>query len=155
MLCKFGSTLSFLYFWAFVLFCLFFQLQQTLQKVILYKVFKAGSGSALRKQLDPNPFLKSSWVRSALRKQLDPDPQKINPAPQLRKKRLLFQNIPFLCNTEEERSYPIGRLIEHYREKISSISMSIFTWRLELINSLKTRQTWQYVQHCEEYKVNI
>ena len=33
----------------------FFHLEQTLRKVIFLKVFKAGSGSALRKQLDPDP----------------------------------------------------------------------------------------------------
>ena len=32
----------------------FFHLEQTLRKVIFFKVFKAGSGSALRKQLDPD-----------------------------------------------------------------------------------------------------
>ena len=33
----------------------FLQLQKPNFKVIFYKVFKAGSGSALRKQLDPDP----------------------------------------------------------------------------------------------------
>ena len=32
-----------------------FQLQKTLHKVIVYKVFNAGSGSAVKKQLDPDP----------------------------------------------------------------------------------------------------
>ena len=46
-----------------------FQLQQALHKVIFYS---AGSGCALRKQLDPDHHWK---------KQLDPDPQKINGDP--------------------------------------------------------------------------
>ena len=32
-----------------------FHLQKTLHTVIYYKVFKAGSGSALKKQQDPDP----------------------------------------------------------------------------------------------------
>ena len=42
---------------------LFLQRQQTLSLANFYKVFKAGSGSALRKQLDPDPHWESSWIR--------------------------------------------------------------------------------------------
>ena len=50
------------------LFCLF-QLQKTLHNVIFTNFFKAESGSALKKQLDPDPHCE---------KQLDPDPHKMN-----------------------------------------------------------------------------
>ena len=37
----------------YLLAILFLQLQETLHKVIFYKVFKVGIGSTLKKQLDP------------------------------------------------------------------------------------------------------
>ena len=49
---------------------MFFQLQEALQKVIFYKVFHAGSGSAFIRQLDTH------W-----KKLLDPDPHKMNTDP--------------------------------------------------------------------------
>ena len=42
---------------------------KTLHNFIFYKVFKAGSGSAFKKQLYPDPF----WE-----KLMDPDRQKVN-----------------------------------------------------------------------------
>ena len=52
---------------------MFLQLNKTLHKVIFNKCFKAGSGSAFLKQLDPDPHLE---------KLLDQDPQKMNAGPQ-------------------------------------------------------------------------
>ena len=49
---------------------MFFQLQEALHKVIFYKVFHAGSGSAFIRQLDTH------W-----KKLLDPDPHKMNTDP--------------------------------------------------------------------------
>ena len=51
-----------------ILFFIFFQLKKAFHKVIT-KFFKAGSGSALKKQLDPDP----QWE-----KLLDPDQQNTN-----------------------------------------------------------------------------
>ena len=42
-------------------------LKKALHKVILYKFFWAGSGSAFFKQLDPDPHL-SSWIRIRIQK---------------------------------------------------------------------------------------
>ena len=41
-------------FFTFEHFFCFFQQKKTLHKIIFYKVFKAGPGSALKKQLDPD-----------------------------------------------------------------------------------------------------
>ena len=54
-------------------FMCFFQLKKTLHKFILYIFLK----------LDPDPHLKSSWIRIRIKKKpLDPSPQKMNADPQ-------------------------------------------------------------------------
>ena len=58
----------------FIIICnVHFKLRKTLHEVILYRIVKAGSESALKKQLNPDPHEE---------KQLDPDPHKINADPQ-------------------------------------------------------------------------
>ena len=53
--CKFAEIfVIFFFFNNFVPVCVYFQLQKTLHKYFV-QTFVAGSGSALKKQLDPDP----------------------------------------------------------------------------------------------------